>query len=1110
MRALGLLIVLSSLALLATSAAAKDVVFRFDPAGAMEVTTVSVRGTLNDWGETPMVKQADGTWSVTVTLESGEVQYKYFVNGQWPSDMETYLAGGPADADAESFVDDGYGGKNAVRTIGEGGPAAAAVELPPAPALADGFARIHYHRVKGDYTGWGLHAWEDVATPTVWTSALQPTGRDPYGLFWDVRLADGAKRVGLIVHKGDTKDPGPDMALDIATQGREVWLITGRTEMYKSAPDVSLLALGDLTRMTAHWVTRGLIAWRVKNVEGNTYHLHAAPEGGLALASTGVTGAESIALTLDPVGLPRDVTAAFPHLVGCAALRLPEAAIARAAELLKGQVAVSVTGPDGRLLDATGLQIPGVLDDLFAYDGPLGVRWEFETPTLSVWAPTAKSVKLHLFDWSRAKVADEVVPMVEQGGVWSVKGASEWKGKFYLYEVTVFFPATGRVEVNLVTDPYSRSLSTNSERSQIIDLDFEPLKPEGWDSLVKPPLDAPEDIVIYELHIRDFSANDATVPGPRKGTYGAFALESDGTRHLRELARAGLTHVHILPAFDIATINEDRTTWQTPGDLSGFGPNSEEQQAAIAKVRDFDGYNWGYDPFHFGVPEGSYALDPDGAHRTIEFREMVKALSDMGLRVVMDVVYNHTNASGLDHKSVFDRIVPGYYHRLNADGFVETSTCCQNTATEHYMMGRFMVDDLVHWARDYKVDGFRFDIMGHHMKRNIVAVREALNALTLDEDGVDGRSIYLYGEGWDFGEVQGGKRGVNATQANMAGTGVGSFNDRIRDAVRGGSAFGDRREQGFATGLFCDPNGFNRGGDTDRQTLLKLTDRLKVGLAGGLKDYAFTDRSGRPAKGGDGENGGFTADPQESINYCSAHDNETLFDKIQFAAAASAPLEDRVRMQCLGMSLIALGQGVPFFHAGVDMLRSKSLETDSYNAGDWFNRLDFTYESNNFGVGLPSAEKNRDRWNLMRPLLARADIRPARTEVMQAVEHLREMLRIRRSSPLFRLRTAADVQARLKFHNAGPNQVPGLIAMELSDNVEGLPDLDAGASRIVALFNASKEAVTFGVPEWKKGKFELHPVLAGSSDAVVTTASFDARRGEFTVPPRTAAVFVEP
>ena len=185
------------------------------------------------------------------------------------------------------------------------------------------------------------------------------------------------------------------------------------------------------------------------------------------------------------------------------------------------------------------------------------------------------------------------------------------------------------------------------------------------------------------------------------------------------------------------------------------------------------------------MPEGSYSTNPDGPARIVEFREMVQALNKMGLRVVMDVVYNHTNASGQNPKSVLDRIVPGYYHRLNDSGAVETSTCCSNTASEHNMMEKLMVDSVVTWAKDYKVDGFRFDLMGHHMMSNMLKVRAALDALTLAQDGVDGKSIYMYGEGWNFGEVADNARGVNATQLNLAGTGIGTFNDRSRDAVRG-------------------------------------------------------------------------------------------------------------------------------------------------------------------------------------------------------------------------------------------------------------------------------------------------------------------------------------
>ncbi len=212
-------------------------------------------------------------------------------------------------------------------------------------------------------------------------------------------------------------------------------------------------------------------------------------------------------------------------------------------------------------------------------------------------------------------------------------------------------------------------------------------------------------------------------------------------------------------------------------------------------VRDRDGFNWGYDPYHYTVPEGSYSTDPSGSARIREFREMVQALNTAGLRVVMDVVYNHTHASGQNDKSVLDKVVPGYYHRLNAEGAVEKSTCCANTASEHVMMEKLMVDSLRTWATAYKVDGFRFDLMGHHMVANMLKVRERLSALTLDRDGVDGSKIYLYGEGWDFGEVAYGARGLNATQANLAGTGIGTFNDRMRDAVRGGSAFGGLHDQ---------------------------------------------------------------------------------------------------------------------------------------------------------------------------------------------------------------------------------------------------------------------------------------------------------------------------
>ena len=494
---------------------------------------------------------------------------------------------------------------------------------------------------------------------------------------------------------------------------------------------------------------------------------------------------------------------------------------------------------------------------------------------------------------------------------------------------------------------------------------------------------------------------------------------------------------------------------------------------------------------------------------------MVQALNADGLRVVMDVVYNHTNAAGQADKSVLDRIVPGYYHRLNGDGDVETSTCCANTATEHAMMEKLMVDSVVTWARDYKVDGFRFDLMGHHTKANMLAVRAALDALTLEADGVDGSSIYLYGEGWNFGEVADNARFEQATQLNMAGTGIGTFNDRIRDAIRGGGPFDGGEalfaNQGYVNGAYYDPNDLAASPADQLAELLLSADQIRVGLAGNLAGFTFVDRNGNVVTGAEvdynGAPSGYTGDPQEHISYASAHDNQTLFDVGQYHHPVGTVMEDRVRAQNVAMDITALSQGVPFFHAGVDMLRSKSFDRDSFNSGDWFNSLDFSYETTNWGVGLPIAEKNEAEWPLMAPYLANPDLAPDMGNIEAAVAHLQEVLEIRASSQLFRLQTQQEITDRVGFHNTGPDQLPGLIVMSISDTVGA--DLDAAADAMWVLFNPTDDDVVFAVAGLVDGDVVLHPVLAGSVDPVVRTAGFDGATGTFSVPARTTAVFVE-
>jgi pullulanase-type alpha-1,6-glucosidase len=872
----------------------------------------------------------------------------------------------------------------------------------------------------------------------------------------------------------------------------------------------------DLSQQRAYWVTRDtiLIDLSAAPVDmGITFKLYYSPDASLVATETGFDGGEAIDLAF----LPRDsvdpaVFEKFPHLSAMTAYAIPQAEVGKVPDILRGQFGVVGLGEDGRVYVGTGLQIPGVLDDLYATDARLGVNFDGDLPVLRVWAPTAQNVRLALYDDTVSTDVTYVdMERLDRVGVWQAVGDPAWYGKYYQYEITAYYPWVQAFETHLVTDPYAHSLSMNSTRVQIIDLNDPALKPEGWDALVKPPLAAPEDIVLYELHVRDFSANDSTVFDESRGTFAAFSeLESDGMQHLLSLQQAGLTHIHLLPAFDIATINENAAERSDPDPavLAQFPPDSEEQQAAVNAVRDADSFNWGYDPYHYTVPEGSYSTDPDGPQRIIEFREMVQTLNENGLRVVMDVVYNHTNASGLSEKSVLDKIVPGYYYRLNRTGGVETSTCCPNTATEHYMMERLMIDSVLVWAQQYKVDAFRFDLMGHHMKSNMVKLRAALDALTPDRAGVDGTQIYVYGEGWNFGEVADNARGINATQINLAGTGIGTFSDRLRDAARGGSPFGDREFLGFVSGLGVIDNGLTGGTPEEQAARAALfMDQVRIGLAGNLAAYSFTGSSGETITGADvlynGQPTGYTADPQEHIVYVSKHDNETLWDIIAFKQI-DAPLDEIVRIHNLGYSVVLLSQGVPFVHAGDDLLRSKSMDRDSYNSGDWFNRIFWDGSDNNWGAGLPIADKNQERWDVMAPLLANPDLKPTPAQIQAAADHFKALLQIRSGSPLFRLQTAEEIQARLSFLNTGPEQTLGVIVMVLDDSA-GV-DLDPDAEKLVVVFNARPDAYTLSDESLAGLDWALHPVLAEGSDAIVKSAAF--ADGAFSVPGRTAAVFV--
>ena len=879
----------------------------------------------------------------------------------------------------------------------------------------------------------------------------------------------------------------------------------------------------DLAQSRGQWLSRRFVAWPKAGLPPGLdpasleWRLHWSRSGGLDPWATGPVPWHSVPLRLHAGGLPPKLASRFQAVADAVLLEVPDLNVADA---LRGQVALVVRQPTGPLVNASGLQLAGVLDDVYAaaVSARLGVSMHGGVPVLRVWAPTAHAASVLLWRPNESDTDPQTVPMTaEPDGCWSATGDASWLGARYLYSVTVYVPGLQRVVTNRVTDPYSVALTENSTHSVVIDLDDPAWAPDVWRTAAAPTLPDPVDQAIYELHVRDFSRADKTIPAELRGTYEAFAHDGLGARHLRRLAEAGLNTVQLLPTFDFSSSEENRERWPAldKTTLRSFPPDAEDQQHYV-RANGRRSFNWGYDPWHYMAPEGSYATPDavDGGPRVRQARTMIGALHALGLRVVLDQVYNHTSSTGQSANSVLGRLVPGYYHRRDDSGIVYTSTCCPNVATEHLMAQKLMVDSCVLWARHYRVDGFRFDLMGHHSRGNMLAVRAALDALTPERDGVDGRRVTMYGEGWSFGEVANNAFFVQAAQGELGGTHIGTFNDRLRDAVRGGSPFdADPRLQGFGTGLFTAPNA-STGNDhpnEQRKRLLYYADLIQVGLAGGLRDFTFgSNHYARTMRGDEvlynGGAAGYADAPDELVNYVDAHDNETLFDALTLKLPIATAMPDRVRANTFCLALATLGQSPVMWHAGTDILRSKSLDRNSYDSGDWFNYLDFSMTDNGFGAGLPPASDNRDKWPYMRPLLGMRELKPSPADIREAHAQALDLLRLRASSRLFRLGDADAVRAKLTFPVSGTwTQVPGVILMLLDDTV-GQP-VDDRLARIAVVFNGTPWPVRQQASAVPGASWTLHPVQQSGADAIVRASLFVD--GVFMVPGRTAAVFVE-
>lgn len=1027
--------------------------------------------------------------------------------------------------------------------------------------------RVHYTRYDNDYGKWGLHMWNgggiDVAnlpagiTIDQWNSAVafaDMTGytvaADNSEITFDIPVVnptvDATKTsVEFIVHgKADAggdagnKDGWSDnvkaayAAMTISGQVGHIWLVQGKPNVFYAKPDVRSVSTTDAN---AVWLSQDLVKWPNTTSAGSVKLYYSNTGALVAAADAAVTGADgSITLELAAGSDVTDTMAAkYAYVGGGAVFKVPADKVAMLKDVHKGQVILVQEDAEGKVQNATTIQVAGALDELYsaAKNADLGVNIASASTGFGLWAPTAQKVTLCLYNGSGGNSSKAVEMTFDAAtGVWSANEAADLTGSYYKFAVEVFVRGVGVVR-NMVTDPYSVSLSANSARSYIADLDAAALKPADWDSTPRPVMPAPSDISVYQTHIRDFSVADSALAASKRGKFVAFAdPASAGMAHLQLLANAGLTHVQFLPIYDGGSVNElDCTTPTISPVTDGASP---VPTATIAAQADSDCFNWGFDPVHYNAIDGTYATNPsDGAVRVREFREAVLALHKKGLGVITDMVYNHTYQSGQGEKSILDRIVPGYYHRLEANGSVSTGfgVGLPNTASENMMFEKLMIDTAVTFAVDYKIDSYRFDWMSDHsvgtMKRLRTAVIDAIKAKEGNDVGAD--NFYVFGEGWGSGATVrfgGDPDGAfEAGQRFIGGTGLGVFNDRIRDGMRGVSydaqGAGMLKQQGWINGRWYDINEANVLEDVNGQKgeLYNRLNYVRSGLTGGVKDfmYPFTNPAtgvATTSSGNDLADGyhAFTTDPQESVNYVAVHDNRTLYDYNTLVLPVSTSMDNRIRVQALALGTIALSQGMAFFTQGSDMLISKDFDNDSYNSGDWFNQVFWDYSQNNFGIGLPNAAKNSSSYDQITPLLQNAALKPTSAQITKTRDLFIDMLELRYSSPLMRMKTGADVKARLKFYNADTEAGfdPTFTVHSITDTCTGCTDLDPNAASVVVVINVDKVAKEYTNADFAGKTYALSDK---HSDPVVTGgAAFSSGTGKFTVPARSIAVFVEP
>ncbi|MFV5174153.1 type I pullulanase [Bacillus cereus] len=758
------------------------------------------------------------------------------------------------------------------------------------------------------------------------------TGEDEFGKYAKIKIDGDYNRVGFIVRTNEWEKDGGDRWIENIKDGRaEVWILSGDEKVYNSKPS-SDLSIQKATIDSFHEI---IVTTNVP------FHI------------------KEKKIEIEGIKI-KNIT---PYDINSGDITNKVKIITEQKIDLKQTYKVKIEN-----LADTNTEIGKVIrseefDNLFYYGGnDLGNTYTPQHTKFRLWAPTASEAKLVTYKNWNDKIGAEINMQQDEKGTWTAELKGNQKGLFYTYKVKIGDKWTEAV------DPYVRAASVNGDKGAVVNL--EETNPKKWKANKKPKFKNPEDAIIYELHVRDLSIQPESgikqkgkyLGVTEKGTKGPEGVKT-GLDHIKDL---GVTHVQFLPIFDYASVNEETL--------------NEPQ------------YNWGYDPKNFNVPEGSYSTNPyEPTVRITELKQMVQTLHDNNLRVVMDVVYNHMyNAA----ESNFHKLVPGYYYRYNEEGTFANGTGVGNdTASERKMMRKFMIDSVTYWAKEYNLDGFRFDLMGIHDYETMNEIRKAVNQID--------PSIILHGEGWDLNTPLAAELKANQKNAEKM-KGIAHFNDNIRDGLKG-SVF-EEKENGFINGKE------------------NMEDRIKKGITAGI-DYDT--------------NSSTYQDPEQVLTYVEAHDNHTLWDKLELTNPGDSD-EVRTQMHKLSSSILLTSQGIPFLHAGQEFMRTKYGDHNSYKSPDSINQMDW----------LRRATFNNE------------------------VDYMKGLIELRKKYSAFRMTSAEQIKKHVSFIDAPKNTVAYIIEGNKHEY-------------FTVAHNANREAVEITLPSKGPWKVLVDGKQAGSKPLYV-------------------------